>query len=211
MARVNWEDDIYPDKRWQWLLIHSGNPTIAKGALLEAFVLAQKYFDNEITEGLIPFDEWEQQDMHPALLESKCAVKMEKGIYVMGSKTHFTWLKKKSEAGCSTSDKKIDALTENRKKRWIGKRKKAENDQNTTEHNRTDQNTTEPLPPSLSPNTRERERESSDCSDVEVVDGKLILIKRPDHATPEQVSEILGGVITGLAREGPDEDPEATG
>jgi hypothetical protein len=115
MARINLDDDLYKDKRFQWLLIKTGHPTIAQGAIMEAFKLAQKYFDNPHTKGLIPWEEWEQQDMHPALLESKCAIKQEDGVYVMGSKTKFTWLKGKSEGGRTVTPKKLESLEKARK------------------------------------------------------------------------------------------------
>lgn len=112
MARINIEDSLYKDKRWEKLLIKTGDSRIAKGAILEAFTLAQEHFQNASTEGLIPFRDWEISDMHPALLDSGVAEKREKGIYVMGMKTNFVWLEQKSNAGRKSAETRKAKLNE---------------------------------------------------------------------------------------------------
>jgi hypothetical protein len=229
VARINVDDKLFRDKRYERLLLITGDGRIAKGAVLEAFMLAQEYFQNSDTEGLIPFDAWESNDMHEGLIKSGCATVQEKGIYVMGSRSQFTWIAQKAEAGASASDKKLTALSENRKKRWS----KGEKDQNGTERNRTDQNGiyqntdgllktqteqndqngSEPLTLSLSPTQKEKEKEKK-SSDVSVAVSKTFLIEDapndPMSLSPDEISMCLSGVLSKLEpphdkspREGP--------
>lgn len=156
MARINWEDEIYADKRWQWLIAYTGNPTIAKGAIMEAFILAQKYFSDEKTEGLIPLIEWDQQDMHPALLESKCAVIMDKGVYVMGSQKHFNWLKQKSESGSVGGVKSAQRRAEAKASKALAD---AENTTDPSESNQTQADPSKSNPPTLPPSLTHSQEE----------------------------------------------------
>lgn len=176
-------------------MIKIAHPDLALGVMLGAFKLAQGYYNNSETEGLIPFDVWEQQGMHPALFDSKCAVKMEKGIYVMGSKSHFTWLNQKSQAGSSTSTKKLEALTENRKKRWASKNNSSEKNQNGSERKSEQQNTSEPL--TLSPAHQKQEKENTNLSDIQTVNADLAdqATDRPSMIIPDISSESLSNEV----------------
>lgn len=159
MARINIEDSLYKEKRFEKLMFKLGGRRAALGALVEAYVLAQKHYLNEKNDGLIPFEEWEREEIAPEILECGLAERRDKGIYIKGSETQFCWLKQKSNSGKVMSQKKLESLAKNRSKRWP---KKIRTDQNGI---RTDVNGSEALSLSLS-----QEREINTIAQNEVVD-----------------------------------------
>lgn len=101
MARINIEDAIFKDIRFDELKIKLGNMETALGAMVRAWSLAQKFFLNAETNRLIPIAEWKKQKINPAVLESGLAEQRGEFIYVCGSNEQFSWLLQ-----CQTAGKK---------------------------------------------------------------------------------------------------------
>lgn len=80
------------------------------GALVEAFIVAQRHFLATDNDRLIPHDEWEKAEIIPEIMEVGLAEKREKGVYVCGSEDQFSWLVQRSEAG------RIGGLAKRKKK-----------------------------------------------------------------------------------------------
>lgn len=100
MARINIDDSLFKDTRFFELAIKLGSKTTALGAVIEAFIVAQEFFLNKETHQLIPFEEWEKQKLHNALIEVGLAKKItNKGVYVSGANKQFSWLLQRVEAG----------------------------------------------------------------------------------------------------------------
>lgn len=205
MARINIEDSLFKDKRYERLLIMTGDGRIAKGALVEAFMLAQEFFQNETSDGLIPSDVWNRSDMHESLITSGCAEVREKGIYVMGSKSNFTWLKQKKEAGTMISEKKLNALAENRKKRWANKKKPSEENQNGSErasekyqNTRTTQNGSKPPTLTLPP-PQEGEEYKNNSSDIPEIPLGVYVPDIQTELEPDEISNALSSIRKGIA------------
>ena len=161
MARINIEDSLYKEKRFEKLMLKLGGRRAALGALVEAYMLAQKHYLNEANDRLIPFEEWAREEIAPEILECGLAERRDKGIYLKGSETQFGWLKQRSDSGKTVSQKKLDSLAKNRSKRWP---KKIRTDQNGI---RTDVNGSEPLSLSLS---LSQEREINTIAQNDVVE-----------------------------------------
>jgi hypothetical protein len=99
LARINIEDSLFKEVGFTELAILLGSRTMALGALMEAFMLAQEHYLNEENDRLIPLSEWKRNKIRPEVIESGMAVLLEKGVYVRGSKEQFLWLIQKAEAG----------------------------------------------------------------------------------------------------------------
>lgn len=97
MARINIEADLFTRNAWLNFVIKKGSPEAALGALVFAFIQAQKFWAPN--EELIPHEVWESEGLDDLLIESGLAEKRETGIYVKGSKEQFAWLMQKHEAG----------------------------------------------------------------------------------------------------------------
>jgi hypothetical protein len=142
MARINIEDEIFKDDSFVELLLKFGCKTMAIGAVVETFILAQKHFKDESNGRLIPFKEWEKFKHSQAIFESGLAVKFENGIYVRGSKEQFKWLLQKINAGKSKSEAKINQLK---------KAREAKKHLNGSERLKTELNVSEPPTPTPTP------------------------------------------------------------
>ena len=118
MARINIEDSLFKDGRFLDLCIHYGDRQRALGAIVWAFIVAQKFFLSEESERLIPLNEWKRQKCDDKLIEFGLAETKDKGIYVCGSEDQFAWLLQKQAAGKALSEKKIRALEKARVARW---------------------------------------------------------------------------------------------
>jgi len=99
MARINIEDSIFKDIRFEDLKIKTGSLETALGALIRAWSLAQKFYLDTETSRLIPITEWKKQRINPAVLECGLAEQRGEFIYVSGSEEQFKWLIQKQEAG----------------------------------------------------------------------------------------------------------------
>lgn len=99
MARINIEDDLFKKKGFEKLMLKLGSKRSALGALIEAWMLAQKHYLNEENDRLIPFDEWESEEISDEIISCGLAEKKSKGVYIKGSEDQFSWLLQKQEAG----------------------------------------------------------------------------------------------------------------
>lgn len=112
MARINFEDSIYKDRRFYDLIPKCHSILEAKGLLLTAWELAQAFFLNEETNRMIPVEEWQKQKLGNALLEVGYAKQVDNYIYVCGSKEQFAWLLECQEAGRRGGRPKSNKTTE---------------------------------------------------------------------------------------------------
>lgn len=97
MARINIEDSIYKDQRWFELLLATGSPDTALGALVRAFSHAQGFWFPE--KNGIPLDEWKKQKLNDKIIEVGFAEIKGNEVFVSGSEEQFSWLFMKSENG----------------------------------------------------------------------------------------------------------------
>jgi len=99
LARVNIEDSLLKDTRFIDLCIHFADKQKALGALVWAFIIAQKHYLDESNDRLIPLNEWQRSGCEMKLIDFDFAEIREKGVYVFGSEKQFAWLVQRSEAG----------------------------------------------------------------------------------------------------------------
>lgn len=96
MARINVEDELFADFRFQDLCSTLGDIEKALGKMVRLWIVAQKYWvDNQ---ALIPFQVFEKGPWQ-ACLNAGLVEKKDTGYYVCGSEKQFSWLVKASEAG----------------------------------------------------------------------------------------------------------------
>lgn len=96
MARINVEDELFADFRFQDLCSTLGDIEKALGKMVRLWIVAQKYWvDNQ---ALIPFQVFEKGPWE-ACLNAGLVEKRDTGYYVCGSEKQFSWLTKASEAG----------------------------------------------------------------------------------------------------------------
>ncbi len=67
MARINIEDSIHTDRRFLKLIQAVGCADRAMGALVRAWMLAQKWYLSP--EQMIPLEEWQKQEIPDAVIE----------------------------------------------------------------------------------------------------------------------------------------------
>lgn len=95
MARINIENTLFTDIRWNDLLLKCGCKYKALGIVTTAWILAQQ---NWIKYGNVPPKAWAKE--LDILIDVELAIRNEDGsVYVKGSKKAFKWLNQKSEAG----------------------------------------------------------------------------------------------------------------
>ncbi len=99
MARINIEDSLLKDDKFTELCIKLGSRIHALGVVTESFILAQKYYMNEVNDRLIPLNEWHRKKELHVLLDVEMAEQFENGVYIKGSKESFSWLLQKQAAG----------------------------------------------------------------------------------------------------------------
>lgn len=97
MARISIEATLYTDNRFIQLLLLLGSKTLAIGALLEAWTVAQHYW--KMNPYGIPKTEWKKQLLRDEIIQ--CGLAEDRGdfIYVAGSRDHFRWLLNRVEQG----------------------------------------------------------------------------------------------------------------
>lgn len=114
MARINIEDSLFKENGWLKLVKKCSSHYEALGLLTSAFMLAQKYW---VAFGHIPEENWDTD--FDIILEVGLAKRTANGgFYLKGSEDQFKWLRQRSEAGQTVSEKKLKQLAEARKKRW---------------------------------------------------------------------------------------------
>lgn len=99
MARINIEDSLFKDSRFTDLCIKLGSRHAALGAIMEAFILAQKHYLTTDNDRLVPLAEWSRNPILAAVFDVGLAENRGKGIYVSGSDEQFKWLIQRSDAG----------------------------------------------------------------------------------------------------------------
>jgi hypothetical protein len=96
MARINIDDKLWSDARFDALKNLVGNELIAIGMVVKSFRIAQEYWKTETQ--LIPFQIWKLYNFD-AMEIVGLALRRDNGVYIKGSNDQFDWLKKKQEAG----------------------------------------------------------------------------------------------------------------
>lgn len=99
MARINIEDSLFKDIRFDELKMKLGSVDTALGAMVRAWSLAQKWYLKEETYRLIPLSEWKKQRISDYIIEVGLAEVRENGVYVSGSDEQFAWLLQRQLAG----------------------------------------------------------------------------------------------------------------
>lgn len=113
-ARINFEvGKIHLDHRFLELVIKLGSRRAAYGALMEAFIVAQRYWVPERKR--IPISIYSDERLATELIEVGFAEQNEEGIYIRGSEEQFAWLIQRSKAG----SKKTGAKKAPRKQKEI--------------------------------------------------------------------------------------------
>lgn len=97
MARLNIEDSIFKDNRFMKLVVARGGLEAALGALVHAWIIAQKYY---LTESkAIPWEEWEARELSHDLINAGLAVREGDFVTMRGADEQFSWLRQRVEAG----------------------------------------------------------------------------------------------------------------
>lgn len=104
MPRINFEEKIYSDARFQRLLVAVGDLDTATGAVVRAWTLAQKYYLTE--ERMVPVAVWEEQNINPEVIKCGLAVIEDNYVRVRGADEHFAWLLQCQTAGRKSSIKR---------------------------------------------------------------------------------------------------------
>lgn len=117
MARINIEDSLFKDKRFTDLCIKLSSRRLAIGALVEAWILAQQHVSILNPKGLIPKEDWIDQDISNEIITCKLAVESEGIIEIVGGEKNFAWLVQKKEA----ASKGGTARSENAKRSDAGR------------------------------------------------------------------------------------------
>lgn len=99
MARINIEESLFKDVRFDDLKMKLGSVDTALGAMVRAWSLAQKWYLKEETSRLIPITEWRKQRISDFIIEVGLAEVRNDGIYVSGSESQFAWLLQRQSAG----------------------------------------------------------------------------------------------------------------
>lgn len=96
MARINIEDRLWKDPRYELLVAKIGeNRSLAQ--LIKLWKLGQKYW--ALGEKPIPEEVYRSKRFSKALEDAEFVKKHDDGYYVKGSKRRFSWLLQKIEAG----------------------------------------------------------------------------------------------------------------
>lgn len=98
VARINIEDTLWGDPRFQELLVKVGDRHRAKGMILELWTVAQKYWVASRGKG-IPKPAWDDHGLPNVLVECRLARDDGEFIYAIGAKEQFAWLDQRTDAG----------------------------------------------------------------------------------------------------------------
>lgn len=99
MARINIEDSLFRDSRYQDLILKTGSRWTALGMVTEAWYLAQEFFLNEATDRMIPLEIWRKRKAPDCVIDVGLAEIKGDKVYVCGANEQFSWLIKKAENG----------------------------------------------------------------------------------------------------------------
>ncbi len=99
MARTTFDHSIFADIRFFNLSVRLGSKRTAIGAMVEAWVLAQRFVTPDAPDGPIPHRDWITHQMAPEIIEVGLAHVREDGcIHVAGGREQFAWLVQKQNA-----------------------------------------------------------------------------------------------------------------
>lgn len=99
MPRINIEDSLFLDIRYQHLVEKTGSRASALGSVILAWIVAQKYWLDNCR--LVPIVEFKRVPNYEFLIETGLSRVSEDGefVYVSGSKDQFAWILQKVNAG----------------------------------------------------------------------------------------------------------------
>lgn len=146
MPRINVDDSLFKMRSWTNLIVALGDREKALGALVWAWITAQRFWYPE--RKLIPRDVWVDEGLCDEIIQAGLAEDGEAGVYVHGSEEQFKWLFDNQAKGVKSGEAR-------RRKRTLNRGSTAVNS-GSTEVNRsqpqpTDSNQPEPLTLPLSP------------------------------------------------------------
>jgi hypothetical protein len=113
VARINIEDRLWGDIRFQNLMIKTGNRHTAKGMILELYTVAQQFWLPSKGQG-IPRPAWDEFELPRELIECRLARDDGDFIYVIGSKEQFAWIEQASASGKAGGKASGEARRENK-------------------------------------------------------------------------------------------------
>jgi len=108
VPRINIEDGLFRDFRFTRLIALLGDSTRALGGVVEAFILAQKYWVPN--RHPIPKTQFDLLPTGAQLVAVGLARPMVDGIYICGSETQFFWMIQAIEAGRKGGEARIRNL-----------------------------------------------------------------------------------------------------
>jgi len=97
LARINVEDSILKDNRFINLCIKLGDKDRAMGALIFAWILAQRWYLTP--DRMIPIKEWADQSIPNEIIIVGLAEKIGDKVRMKGADKQFAWLIQRSQAG----------------------------------------------------------------------------------------------------------------
>jgi hypothetical protein len=97
LPRINIEESIHKDARFDELKVRLGGRFAAMGALVYAWSLAQTYYLKN--GGKIPIPEWEKQLLPIDIIDVGLATLCDDFVTMCGVDEQFAWLKQRSESG----------------------------------------------------------------------------------------------------------------
>lgn len=102
MARLNIEDTLWKDFRFQELMVKVGSRHAAKGMIVELWTLAQEYwFPNK---QYIPAEKITEAGLHAVIDAGLAVLKPEGGYFAVGSEKAFDWLFEKQKSGLASAE-----------------------------------------------------------------------------------------------------------
>lgn len=106
MARLNIEDTLWKDFRFQELMVKVGSRHAAKGMVLELWMLAQEYWFPE--KKYIPAEKIAEAGLQPVVDSGLAVLKPEGGYFAIGSEKAFDWLFAAREKGKKGGEKSAE-------------------------------------------------------------------------------------------------------
>lgn len=112
MARINVDDKLFLDPRYQKLVAKLGCPKLALGNLLTAWFLAQRYWVPNKQE--IPISVWNESDISEELFKLGLAKLSTASVYVRGTEERCEWLfsvrERGSKGGSTRAARRLKSL-----------------------------------------------------------------------------------------------------
>lgn len=97
MARISIDTKLFTDKRFIALSVKLQSATMAIGALVEAWIVAQEFW--KIAQNGIPKPEWKKRLLNDEIIACGLAEDTGEFIKICGSEEHFSWLLQRINAG----------------------------------------------------------------------------------------------------------------